>query len=596
MIRILLLISFMYMTMFASSNDIISVNIQANKQASSSSEVNIVLTNNSDKSLKILKWNTPLETTLSANIFDVSVDNKKMRYKGRLVKRGKPTEEDYIIFQAKESKTVSLDLSKYYKMDEKGIYSLIFKGNIKFSIKDSSTQLKSFEENTKIDLKKAKPNSNALEFNFTPLKKNEILAKEVASYNGCSASQITDIDAAHDEAINISSTATSNMNSANTPTSAPRYDLWFGDADITRHDKVKDSFFEIHSALDTKDIVFDCTCDEDYYAHVYPDDPYKIYFCNAFWSAPASKTDSKAGVIVHEISHFTVVAGTDDHIYGKTGAQDLADSNPDEAVENADSYEYFAENTPFITMGEATTYTISGYIKDAATGDGIDGASVTLSGASADSTTTDIKGAYTFYSLDSGDYTVSATATEHTSDSGSTTITTNNSIVNINLLQLTTSVDYKVILSWGASPSDLDSHLFVADPSSEGCLDEVYYSDKTALPYASLDVDDTDSYGPETVTIFELTSGKNDEYWVNHYSSNPNFSISNAVVKVYRGSTLLKTFTVPTNDTTSKYWHVFNIGLNGIEEINTLKSTKEGQCLSNNSSSAILPAILYLLN
>ena len=57
-------------------------------------------------------------------------------------------------------------------------------------------------------------------------------------------------------------------------------------------------------------------------------------------------TDSKAGTLIHEMSHFTVVAGTDDWAYGQTAAKSLAFSDPAKALDNADSHEYFAENTP----------------------------------------------------------------------------------------------------------------------------------------------------------------------------------------------------------------------------------------------------------
>jgi peptidyl-Lys metalloendopeptidase len=57
-------------------------------------------------------------------------------------------------------------------------------------------------------------------------------------------------------------------------------------------------------------------------------------------------TDSKAGTIVHEQSHFTVNGGTQDIVYGQSGAKSLAISNPAQAIMNADSHEYFAENTP----------------------------------------------------------------------------------------------------------------------------------------------------------------------------------------------------------------------------------------------------------
>jgi peptidyl-Lys metalloendopeptidase len=83
-----------------------------------------------------------------------------------------------------------------------------------------------------------------------------------------------------------------------------------------------------------------------YYAYVYPNQPYNIYLCRVFWTAPMTGTDSKAGTLIHEMSHFTVVAGTEDWAYGQTNAKALASSDPDRAVDNADNHEYFAENTP----------------------------------------------------------------------------------------------------------------------------------------------------------------------------------------------------------------------------------------------------------
>jgi peptidyl-Lys metalloendopeptidase len=97
-------------------------------------------------------------------------------------------------------------------------------------------------------------------------------------------------------------------------------------------------------------INFDCSCTDNFFAYVFPTQPYNVYLCNAFWSAPTNGIDSKAGTIVHELSHFNVVASTADHVYGQSGARNLANSNPNQAVTNADSHEYFAENTPFRSM------------------------------------------------------------------------------------------------------------------------------------------------------------------------------------------------------------------------------------------------------
>ena len=71
-----------------------------------------------------------------------------------------------------------------------------------------------------------------------------------------------------------------------------------------------------------------------------------IYLCGAFWEAPNIGTDSRAGTLIHESSHFTLNGGTDDYAYGQTSCKALAISSPSRAIMNADSHEYFAENNP----------------------------------------------------------------------------------------------------------------------------------------------------------------------------------------------------------------------------------------------------------
>ncbi|MCG8455890.1 MAG: M35 family metallo-endopeptidase, partial [Holophagales bacterium] len=119
---------------------------------------------------------------------------------------------------------------------------------------------------------------------------------------------------------------------------------WFGKYKSRRFSIVETNFTSIRDAARDQTVTFDCGCDEDYYAYVYPSFPYEIWLCNDFWTAPMNGTDSKAGTLVHELSHFYVVAGTDDVVYGTTACKALAQSTPTKAIRNADSYEYFAEN------------------------------------------------------------------------------------------------------------------------------------------------------------------------------------------------------------------------------------------------------------
>lgn len=123
-----------------------------------------------------------------------------------------------------------------------------------------------------------------------------------------------------------------------------------------------------------------------------------------------------------------------------------------------------------------------------------------------------------------------------------------------------------IVLRWGETPSDLDSHL-VAN-QSDGSSYHVYYSNKNPSPaYANLDVDDTSSYGPETVTITSFSSLYNIKYAVHDYtnrgsSSSTALANSGATVDVYKGSQLLRSFSVPTNKEGTE-WDVFAFDANG---------------------------------
>lgn len=163
------------------------------------------------------------------------------------------------------------------------------------------------------------------------------------SYASCTASQQTTIASAISAAKTMSNSSVTYM--ANT-TMGPRYTKWFGAVTASRQSTVKSHYTAIKDAFDNKSVVVDCGCNQNYYAYVYPTQPYRIYVCKAFWTAPMTGTDSKGGTLVHEMSHFNVVAGTDDHVYGQSGAASLAISDPALAVDNADSHEYFGENTP----------------------------------------------------------------------------------------------------------------------------------------------------------------------------------------------------------------------------------------------------------
>ncbi|OBQ57641.1 tetratricopeptide repeat protein [Halodesulfovibrio spirochaetisodalis] len=117
----------------------------------------------------------------------------------------------------------------------------------------------------------------------------------------------------------------------------------------------------------------------------------------------------------------------------------------------------------------------------------------------------------------------------------------------------------RVVLTWGYKPSDLDSHLVYEN-------NHVYFKKKRGTG-SNLDVDDTTSYGPETITITKQQRGKKYVYAVRDYSnggrsSSTKLARSHARVDVYVGKSLLRTFEVdPTTKGTD--WVVFGIDERG---------------------------------
>ena len=117
----------------------------------------------------------------------------------------------------------------------------------------------------------------------------------------------------------------------------------------------------------------------------------------------------------------------------------------------------------------------------------------------------------------------------------------------------------RIVLQWGEYPSDLDSHL--VGPLPGGSRFHVYYSHEYEPDVAELDVDDTSSYGPETITLLNIIPGVY-RYCVHDYSNrgsstSAELSQSGATVKVFLDNGQEHTFNVPNAPGT--VWNVFEI-------------------------------------
>jgi len=239
-------------------------------------------------------------------------------------------------------------------------------------------------------------------------------------------------------------------------------------------------------------------------------------------------------------------------------------------------------------------FAVLGRVKDATTGVGIPGTEVILSTsdrgteASASETsgaevilsnrdgaeatwksTTNEAGVFEFQNVHGGNLKMQAAIEGYVSSSNALLVTSD--------IEVGTSADralspvlppdgWRVIVNWKQNPTDLDSHLVWASPFN--C--HIYYS-RTMQEcgdgvYAALDLDDTSSFGPETVTISHVGKGKNKcteemhnakqcqiTYKVHNYSKNPR-SFDGGKVSLYNGDKLVKEFVAGTDGIIEGAW------------------------------------------
>ncbi|CAF4219335.1 unnamed protein product, partial [Rotaria sp. Silwood2] len=181
---------------------------------------------------------------------------------------------------------------------------------------------------------------------------NVVRRAATLSYVSCSIAQKFQIMPAVSWALKYADNSFNYLNKTK-PSGTNRYKTWFGKFMLSNWNTQKIHFRNIKNALSSKRITFDCGCNSDSryagaYAYVFRDQPYIIHLCPVFWSAPMTGTDSKAGTLIHETSHFSVVVGTYDDEYGQMASINLALRNVSKAIMNADSHEYFAENFPVL--------------------------------------------------------------------------------------------------------------------------------------------------------------------------------------------------------------------------------------------------------
>ena len=269
-------------------------------------------------------------------------------------------------------------------------------------------------------------------------------------------------------------------------------------------------------------------------------------------------------------------------------------------VENEQKYMGVTDLVPGEGNGKGG---FSGSITDAVTGDPVDGVKLQIrAGANSPDTgdilielRTDENGYYEYKpssffgikrGLSAGQYTVTMTKSGYIKSSFNIVVKDDEDVdgQNATISPGLSEDEYRIVLRWGANPSDLDSHY-----NAVGLDDHIYYSYKDGST-ANLDVDDTSSYGPETVTVTDFSATSGFVYSVHDYSnrgsdSSTALSNSGAYITVYHGQDSPIIYNVPVG-VTGTVWNVFRVTSTGrIEAINSFENIEDpgnvGAALAN---------------
>jgi peptidyl-Lys metalloendopeptidase len=319
--------------------------------------VNVILkySNAGGDTMSIYKWLLPDAHGLTDPLFEVTRDGERVEYVGPVFKRRAPTADDLILLTPGMTVSAAVQLSTVYNMTQSGNYVIKYKmdaDEVLFTTDSmDKPQTRSLNGAQDFVLESAPIVVFAIgrrNLLVEQANANSALTRALTpTFTGCSSSQANTITTGLREAENYANSVMSHLNVQSGSTT--RYTTWFGRHSAANFNTLKSHFTKIQSVLRSTTVAFDCGCaagSSSTYAYVYSTQPYKVYLCNQYWSAPMTGTDSMAGTIIHEVAHFKVVAGTTDHAYGHSAAKSLAVSNPTNALANSDSLQYYAENNP----------------------------------------------------------------------------------------------------------------------------------------------------------------------------------------------------------------------------------------------------------
>lgn len=315
----------------------------------------VTITNNQDSDYYLLQRNTPLDS-IHSDIFSVQSNGKSVYYDGLLFQRLPPTSDEYIRVPKKSSISSKVDLSRTYSFSSSARFTVILDSIFSYyesdmsnvSFQHVSSNMETFEmvgkevDSRLTEAENLRRNASSFIVETPSLYSSKTPAYRAPAFAGTPrGSDIAITQQVFVATYNVLDKCFSAVN-----TNPTLYTTWFGQRYAGYMTRVRGVYQNIKSAMNSYQftIFFDgpeCVKIQNVIAYTYKRSTV-IYMCSLYRGEPDIRgSNTKLGTLLHEFTH--AVAGTDDITYGQTNCRNLAQSNPNQAIQNADNYRCFTE-------------------------------------------------------------------------------------------------------------------------------------------------------------------------------------------------------------------------------------------------------------
>lgn len=342
--------------------------------------VNMSIMNTSDQPVSLFKWQLP-SNPLEGSLFRITHhDGTVVNYRGLLVSRIEPSEEDQITLQPGKTLSFQVELRSEYDLSKDGRYNIEYVGHQYGRNSNASIVVNSVPLSVWLSGVHSKQTKNSVPrlARRAAISQQQNQESNITFSGACTGSQqetIKDVVKTSrtlvDESVRylkddvktyyrVAATVPMDPNKRNQmhwysafrEETVPddradvtqRWTLWFGKATTPRVDLVRKNYKNIQEKLNSSGLKFDCSCKDrgKTIAYVRANTPSSsIYLCNIFWSLPHLEKleNSQTGTVIHEVAHLAASAG--DFGYGIEAIY-LAKKDPNQALRNADNYKFFS--------------------------------------------------------------------------------------------------------------------------------------------------------------------------------------------------------------------------------------------------------------